>query len=256
MDHLPRSGSRHHPPPAGKQPPATSPPFTTTSSNKSHTFTKSRSISTTRTINYKEPEVNPMTTNTTVTSPAAKKKAAQDGGIKNLPRKKPTSPSAWALSPGRVAPCPSPVAVQPPTPGGRSRTTGGGISGVLNSGLQMLELKPPCPPLKRWQRCSCSRIEAKNFEAVGRVVRKLTAASVNIPMVHDSKGDVSVVCDLLDTATMLLASIESMITKLSYQAEKSCYLLTELSIIAKQEHESLAELQTWMNVVALLKVTN
>lgn len=36
--------------------------------------------------------------------------------------------------------------------------------------------------LKRW-----SRIEAKNFEAVSRVVRKLTVASANIPMLHDSK---------------------------------------------------------------------
>lgn len=40
------------------------------------------------------------------------------------------------------------------------------------------------------------------------------------------------------------------------QAEKSCYLLTELSIIAKQEHEALIELQRRMAVVALLKVSN
>ncbi|KAI3808014.1 hypothetical protein L1987_23954 [Smallanthus sonchifolius] len=338
MDHLPRSGSRRHPPPTGKQPsplltrcksenPATSPTITAISSNKSDTFTKSRSISATRTRNYKEPEVNPMTINTTLTSPAAKKKAAQDSGTKILPRKKPTSPSAWALSPGRVAPCPSPAVVQPPTPGGRSRTTGGRISGVLkyfrqkkttsledadvhrfkslnnrllqwrfanaraettmsafkamaenklfnawleilairNSNMvQRMEVRKLKNQIKLYHIMDSqmfllekwSRIEANNFEAVGRVVRKLTVASVNIPMLHDSKGDILTVCDVLDTATMLLASIESMITKLSYQAEKSCYLLTELSIIAKQEHESLAELQTWMTAVALLKVTN
>lgn len=32
-----------------------------------------------------------------------------------------------------------------------------------------------------------SRMEAKNFEAVGRVVRKLSVAALNVPLVHDSK---------------------------------------------------------------------
>ncbi|KAK1441503.1 hypothetical protein QVD17_07444 [Tagetes erecta] len=325
MDHLPRSGSRNHPPPAGKQPsplltrcksenPATSPTtFTAISSNELITFTKSRSISNTN--------ANHMAVNT---SSAAKKKASKDTSSKMLPRRKPTSPSAWALSPGRVAPCPPPVPVQSPSPGGKSKSTSGGLSGVLkyfrqkktassedtnmhifklmnnrllqwrfanaraettmpalkaeaekklfNAWLEILAIKnlnmvkrmevrklkndikfyhilnSQMFLLEKW-----SRIEAKNFEAVSRVVRKLTVASANIPMLHDSKGDVSAVCEVFETADTHLANIESTIAKLSDQAEKSCYLLTELSIIAKQEHEALTELQRRMAVVALLK---
>ncbi|KAL8199700.1 hypothetical protein R6Q57_013268 [Mikania cordata] len=333
MDHLPRSNSRHHPQPAGKHPqpllircksqnPATSPPLTTTSSNKSNTLTKSRSTSTTKTQNHKDTEVNHFMIHLP-TSQATKKKPTLDTGSKLIPRKKHTSPSAWALSPGRVAPCPSLVPIKPPSPGGR--TTRSGISGVLkyfrqkktasstedahvhsfrlmnnrllqwrfanalaeatmptvkavakkklfNAWLEILAIRNSnvvkrmeLQELKNHVRLyhimssqmflleKWSRIEAKNFEAVGRVVRKLTVASMNIPLLHDSKGDVLVVCDILDTAGMLLVDIEFMIAKLNDQAEKSCYLLTELSIIAKQEHESLAELQTWMTDVALLK---
>lgn len=44
---------------------------------------------------------------------------------------------------------------------------------IMNSQLFLLE---------KW-----SRMEAKNFEAVGRVVRKLSVASLNIPLVNDCK---------------------------------------------------------------------
>ncbi|KAJ0457049.1 putative QWRF family protein [Helianthus annuus] len=349
MDRLPRSGSRHVTPPAGNHHPplltrcksantTTSPPLATILSNNPTTFTKSRSISTTKTRSYREPEVNhfmihipnPMTTNTGhLTSAASKKKPTKDSSTKILPRKKPTSPSAWALSPGRVAPCPSlspsPVSVKPPSHGGR--TTAGGLGGVLkyfrqkksvtsedayvhsfklmnnrllqwrfanaraeftmsavkavaelkmfNVWLEILAIRNSnmvkrmeVQKLKNQIRLyhimnsqmflleKWSRIEGKNFEAVSRVVRKLTVACANIPLLYDSKGDVSSVCEVLDTANTLLSNIESAISKLSYQAEKSCYQLTELSIIAKQEHELLAELQTWMTDVALLKVSN
>ncbi|KAI3508172.1 hypothetical protein L1887_23176 [Cichorium endivia] len=353
MDHRPRSSGRHQPSPVGKQPlprlircksenPATSPPFTATLSNKSNAVTKSRSRSTAKTRNHKEMEVNSfminlsnqMKINTGVTNPAGKKKAADvcsNGDVtfvKLLPRRKPTSPSAWALSPGRPAPIKTAV-VPPksPNPGGRSsgdQGGGGRISGVLkyfrqkkvasseeadrhyskmmnnrllqwrfanaraeaamstvktvaekktfNAWLNILAIRNSNMVkrtevqklknniklynimnsqlflLEKW-----SRLEAKNIEAVGRMVRKLSVASVNIPLVHDSKGDILAVRDALDTATRLFEDIESTVPKLCCQAEKSCYLLTELSIIAKQEKESLAELQTLMHVVASLK---
>lgn len=44
---------------------------------------------------------------------------------------------------------------------------------IMNSQLFLLE---------KWLR-----MEAKNFEAVGRVVRKLSVASLNIPLVNDCK---------------------------------------------------------------------
>nr|XP_043616133.1 QWRF motif-containing protein 7 [Erigeron canadensis] len=328
MDHLSRSGSRHTPPPTGKQPLPRL--IRSRSENPPTSPTKSRSKSTTKTRSYREQEVNkltihipsPMTTiNTGLTSPATKKKAI------TLPRKKPTSPSAWALSPGRVAPFPTPIQAKAPSPAsktGGERTSGGGISGVLkyfrqrkttsleeadhhsfkvmnnrllqwrfanaraeatmstvktvaerkvfNAWLKILAIQNSNMSkqmeiqklknniklyhimnsqlflLEKW-----SRMEAKNFEAVGRMVRKLSVASINIPLVHDCKGDVLEVSNVLDTATILLEDIESTISASSYQAEKSCYLLTELSIIAKQEKESLAELQTWMTVVESLK---
>ncbi|KAI3756918.1 hypothetical protein L6452_04450 [Arctium lappa] len=322
MDRLPPSaaGKQHLPRliRCNSENPTSSPPATTILYNKSNT--KYRSRSTAKTTTYKDAEVNnfmihfqnPMTINT------KKIKPAQDLG--NNIRKKPTSPSAWALSPGRATPCSMAVPAKPPSPGGSS-----GIGGVLkyfrpkkkvasseeadwrcsklmnnrllqwrfanaraettmsdiqivaekkvfNAWIKILAIRNSNMVkrmevqklkndiklyhimnsqlflLEKW-----SRLETKNFEAVGRVVRKLSVASVNIPLVDDSKGDIFAVCDVLDNATRLLENIESTITKLYYQAENSCYLLTELSIIAKQEKESLTELQTWMLVVASLK---
>nr|GEW31757.1 QWRF motif-containing protein 7 [Tanacetum cinerariifolium] len=344
MDHLRCSGNRKSPSVTAKQPlprllrsnsenPNSSPLST---SNK---VTKSRSISITKTRSYNEAEANsfviPMSINTRLTSPTSKKKVGQDvsGRVMSLPRRKPTSPSAWALSPGRVAPYPSslvptlPPASPSPSLGGKTggeRGTGG-ISGVLkyfskkkavaaseeadrhcyklmnnrllqwrfanaqaetamsnvktlaekkafNAWLKILALRNSNVAkrmevqklendikmyhilnsqlflLEKW-----SRMEAKNFEAVGRVVRKLSVAALNVPLVHDSKGDVLAVRDEMNTATTLLENMESTITKLSDQAEKSCYMLTELSIIAKQEKECLEELQTWMSNVESLK---
>ncbi|XP_076908508.1 QWRF motif-containing protein 7-like [Bidens hawaiensis] len=236
MDHLPRSGSRRLAPPTGKQPP----PLLTRCKSENQTpsppsnFTKSRSISTTKTRSYKEPD------------------------SKTLPQKKPTSPSAWALSPGRVAPypSPSPVAVKPPSRDGK--ISGGGLRGVFkyfrqkksapsedasihsfkvmnNRLLQWrfvnVQAETTMPVVKAvaekkifnvWLAILAIRssnmvkrvevqklknairlyhivnshmfllekwssIEAKNFEAVGRIVRKLTVASLNIPMLQESK---------------------------------------------------------------------
>ncbi|KAJ0681701.1 putative QWRF family protein [Helianthus annuus] len=345
MNRLHRSGSCHRTPPVGTRPPSrltrrkgenadTSPSFTAISSNKTNA-TNPRSASTTKVRSYKDSEANnmvihlasPITINTRLTSPVSKKKSTQDGVTNILPRRKPTSPSAWALSPGRVAPFPSPVApMKAPSP--RDRSSGergrGGISGVLKyfrqkkvttmedvdrhcfalmnnrllqwrfanarAGTTMSSVRTRAEKLfNAWVKILAmrnstmvkrtevqklandiklyhimnsqlfllekwSRMEGKNFEAVSRVVRKLSVASINIPLLHDSKGNISDVCDALDTATTLLADIESTISKLSYEAEKSCYLLTELSIITKEETELLAELQAWMTNVVLLKV--
>ncbi|XP_076928536.1 QWRF motif-containing protein 7-like [Bidens hawaiensis] len=297
---------------------------------------KTRSASTTKTRSYKDSDSdndsmvrlpNPMTINTRVSSPAVKNKSTQDRGTNILPRRKPTSPSAWALSPGRVAPFPSPSPpVKSPSPGGRTggERGGGGITGVFkyfrqkktksteeadkrsftlmnnrllqwrfvnargettmstiktksekklfNVWLEILAIRNSNMVkqmeveklkndiklhhimnsqlflLEKW-----SRMEANNFEAVGRVVRKLFVASINVPLLHESKGDVADVRDALDNAATLLKNIKCTIPKLTYEAEKSCYLLTELSIIAKEETELLTELQTWMTNVVSLK---
>ncbi|KAK1431594.1 hypothetical protein QVD17_08059 [Tagetes erecta] len=340
MDLVRRSGSRNNALATGKHPMSrltgcTSPSITTISSNKLSTVTKPRSASAIKVGSHKDLETkdlmirfsNPMVINTRLSSPASKKKAKQDGRTNVLPQRKPTSPSAWALSPGRVAPFPTPMSLaKSPSPGGKSggERDGGGISGVLkyfrqkkvtssedtnrhrfalmnnrllqwrfanaraettmstirtaaqkklfNTWLEILairnanmvkrmEVKKVKNDIKLYHIMNSqlfllekwSRMEAKNFEAVSRVVRKLSVASINIPLLHDSKGDISDVYDAMTTATTLLEDIESTISKLSYEAEKSCYLLTELSIIAKEETELLSELQTWMTDVLLLK---
>ncbi|XP_071728645.1 QWRF motif-containing protein 7-like [Rutidosis leptorrhynchoides] len=336
MDHTPCSGSPYPLPLAGKQPNTR---LVRCKSEKSSTSPpKSRSRSNAKARSFREPESNklslnihsPKNINTRITSPVAKKKKTvnESNFVQILPRKKPTSPSAWALSPGRVAPCPSPVPPKPPSPGGKMNgersNRGGGISGVLkyfrqkkavsteeadrlyytlmsnrllqwrfanaraetamstvknlaekktfNAWLKILAIKNSNMAkqmevqklkndiklyhlmnsqlflLEKW-----SKLEAKNFESVGRVVRKLSVASLNVPLVHDSKGDALAVRDVMDNAETLLENIELTITNLDHQAEKSCYLLTELSIIVKQEKDCLEELVSWITIVSSLK---
>ncbi|XP_076952129.1 QWRF motif-containing protein 7-like [Bidens hawaiensis] len=338
MDHLRQSGSRHSAPSVGTRPPSRLTRYKGDDPNTSPSFTRSktRSTSTNKARSYKDSDSNsnsmihlpyPMTINTRVTSPAVKNKSTQDRGTNILPRRKPTSPFAWALSPGRFAPFPSPTPpVKSPSPGGRvgGECGGGGISGVFkyfrqkktktaeeadkrcftlinnrllqwrfvnargeiamstvktksekklfNVWLEILAIRNSNMVkrmeveklkndiklhnimnsqlflLEKW-----SRLEAKNFEAVGRGVRKLSVASINIPLLHESKGDVADVRDALDTAATLLKNIECTIPKLSQEVEKSCNLLTGLSIIAKEETELLVHLQTWMTNVVSLK---
>lgn len=143
MDRVHRSGSRNYRKhPLSRLTGCTSPSVTTVSSNKSNVVTKPRSAYVVKTESYKDLEANdfmikfldPMVINTRLSSPAAKKKARQDDGAKVLPRRKPTSPSAWALSPGRVSPFPTPTPpTKSPSPGGKSggEHGGGGIGGVL-----------------------------------------------------------------------------------------------------------------------------
>ncbi|KAL8233114.1 hypothetical protein R6Q57_002892 [Mikania cordata] len=290
----------------GDENPDVSPTFTTILSNKANMVSKYRSTSATKARSYKDSDVNnfvinlpnPMTINTQLTSPTCKKKPTSNNVTTILPRRRPTSPSAWALSPGRVSPFIPPV---PPlkSPSSSDNTSGKHGSGGIKDVLKYFRMKKAASSnvidqhcfllmsnrLLQWQFANAraettmsivrtrtekklfnawlkiltirnsnmvkrmeveraknniklydimnsqlfllekwSRIEAKNFEAVGRVVRKLSVASINVPLLHDSK------------------------------AEKSCYLLTELSIIAKEEIESLVELQTWMTHVVSIKV--
>ncbi|PIM98543.1 hypothetical protein CDL12_28975 [Handroanthus impetiginosus] len=183
-----------------------------------------------------------------------------------------TSPSAWALSPGRSAfPCPSPAlaALQVPKSPASHR-----FRVVYNRFLQwrfanaraeasMAAVKKVAQKkvFNGWIRISIIRniiaekrilvhklkhvtkayqilnsemrllnewsgIEPKNVEAVGRVVRKLSAISLCLPLVQNA------------------------------EVERTCFLLTELSVMLKQQKQFFQELERSVGVFASLESWN
>ncbi|KAL0292330.1 UNVERIFIED_CONTAM: QWRF motif-containing protein 7 [Sesamum calycinum] len=245
-----------------------------------------------------------------------------------------TSPSAWALSPGRSLPCssPAPVAPVPKSPASyeklmkqEAKSGGGGVGGVLKYFRQkkvspLLEeeyrrfrvvynrllqwrfanarAEASMAAVKRvaqkklfngWARVCVmrnlmmekrvliqklrhqlklyhimnselrllnewSKLEPKNVEAVGRVVRKLSAISVCLPLVHNAEGDVMSVYDAMSMAMGVMEGIEAMILDMHWQVERTCFLLTELSVMLKQQKQFFQELESSVSVVASLEV--
>ncbi|KAL0317660.1 UNVERIFIED_CONTAM: QWRF motif-containing protein 7 [Sesamum angustifolium] len=230
-----------------------------------------------------------------------------------------TSPSAWALSPGRSLPCssPAPVAPVPKSPASyeklmkqEAKSGGGGVGGVLkyfrqkkvsplleeeyrrfrvvyNRLLQwrfanaraeasmaavkrvaqlMMEKRVLIQKLRHQLKLyhimnsemsllnEWSRLEPKNVEAVGRVVRKLSAISVCLPLVHNAEGDVMSVYDAMSMAMGVMEGIEALILDMHWQVERTCFLLTELSVMLKQQKQFFQELESSVSVVASLEV--
>ncbi|KAK3221086.1 hypothetical protein Dsin_015056 [Dipteronia sinensis] len=100
-----------------------------------------------------------------------------------------------------------------------------------------------------------TKIEGKNFEAVGRVTRKLSAISVKIPFDDDdTKADVESVYKAMSTAVQVMNGIEETITKFFPQAEKILYMVTELASTLEQEDEYLKELDTIIPQIPTLLV--
>ncbi|KAL9163558.1 hypothetical protein ABFS82_06G048200 [Erythranthe guttata] len=247
-----------------------------------------------------------------------------------------TSPSAWALSPGRSLPCSSPaplaVAPVPKSPASSGKLTkrepkvggGGGVSSVLNyfrqkkvspiveeeynryrvayntllqwrfanaradSSMAAVKQVAQKKLFNGWVRISLaksllmekrsliqklkhelklyqiisseikllnewSKIEPKNVEAVGRVVRKLSAVSVCLPLVHNAEGDTMSVYDAVSTAVEVMDNVRAMILDMHLQVEKTCYLLTELSVMLKQQKQFFEELEKRVTLVASLE---
>ncbi|KAK6132207.1 hypothetical protein DH2020_034027 [Rehmannia glutinosa] len=211
-----------------------------------------------------------------------------------------TSPSAWALSPGRSLPCSSPApAAVPKSPASYDKLMkkeakgggGGGVGGVLkyfrqkkvsplleeeyhqfrvtyNRMLQwrfanaraeasMATVKRVAQKkmLNAWVRISVIRnlivekriliqklkhemklyqilksemrlldewwrIEPKNIAAVGRVVRKLSAISVCLPLVQNAEADTMSVYDAMSTAMEVMDNIKAMILDMHWQVQE------------------------------------
>ncbi|KAM3344798.1 QWRF motif-containing protein 7 [Capsicum galapagoense] len=103
--------------------------------------------------------------------------------------------------------------------------------------------------LREWQR-----IELKNSEAVGRVARKLSAISLCLPLVDGAEAKVMSVYDAMISAEEIMDSIQDLIMNMQWQVEQSCYLLTQLIVILKQEEEFLEELESHLKTVDSLEV--
>ncbi|XP_011076516.1 QWRF motif-containing protein 7 [Sesamum indicum] len=230
-----------------------------------------------------------------------------------------TSPSAWALSPGRSLPCssPAPVAMAPVPKSPASyeklmkqevKSGGGGVGGVLkyfrqkkvsplleeeyrrfrvayNRLLQwrfanaraeasmaavkrvaqkkllnvwarismmrnlMMEKRVLIQKLKRQLKLyhvmnsemgllnEWSRLEPKNVEAVGRVVRKLSAISICLPLLQNAEGDVMSVYDAMSMAMGVMEGIEAMILDMHSQQQKQFFqeLENRVSMVASLE---------------------
>ncbi|XP_051138364.1 QWRF motif-containing protein 7 [Andrographis paniculata] len=99
-----------------------------------------------------------------------------------------------------------------------------------------------------------SRIEKKNTEAVGRVVRKLSAISVCLPLVQNAEGDTTAVDGAISTATEVMGSITEMVQNMNWQVEKECFLITELSIVLNQQKQMFQQLQKCVTLVASMAV--
>ncbi|XP_057804663.1 QWRF motif-containing protein 7 isoform X2 [Salvia miltiorrhiza] len=101
-----------------------------------------------------------------------------------------------------------------------------------------------------------SRIEARNVEAVGRVVRKLSAISLCLPLLEDAQADVMTVYDAISTASEVVENIKAIILDMYCQVEKTCFLVTELSVMLKQCKQFFQELENPVALVASLQVMN
>ncbi|CAN4097242.1 unnamed protein product [Withania somnifera] len=106
-----------------------------------------------------------------------------------------------------------------------------------------------CQLLREWQR-----LELKNSEAVGRVARKLSAISLCLPLVNGAEAKVMSIYDAMISAEEIIDGIQDFIMNMQWQVEQSCYLLTQLIVILKQEEEFLKELENHIKTVVSLEV--
>ncbi|XVF49388.1 hypothetical protein PTKIN_Ptkin04bG0007600 [Pterospermum kingtungense] len=94
------------------------------------------------------------------------------------------------------------------------------------------------------------KLEGKNCEAVSRVIRKLSAILVRVPLIHDAKADVESMYEAISAAIEVIEGIEETILKIfSQPVEKLLYLVTELISMVEQEKECLEEMEKVITLV-------
>ncbi|GFQ04709.1 QWRF motif-containing protein 7 [Phtheirospermum japonicum] len=97
------------------------------------------------------------------------------------------------------------------------------------------------------------KLEPRNVEAVGRVVRKLSAISLCLPLVQNAEANTMSVYDAIATALEVMDNIKAMILDMHWQVERTCFLLTELSVMLKQHKHFFQELEKRVTFVASLE---
>ncbi|KAM7251654.1 hypothetical protein ACFE04_023537 [Oxalis oulophora] len=98
--------------------------------------------------------------------------------------------------------------------------------------------------LNKWEK-----LDAKNLQAVSRVSRKLVGISLKVPLMDDTKADLTSLQQAMNMAVETMDDIQANITKFLSQVEKMLYLVTELSSITEQENEYLEEVDKILNLV-------
>ncbi|XVF11210.1 hypothetical protein REPUB_Repub08aG0006400 [Reevesia pubescens] len=95
------------------------------------------------------------------------------------------------------------------------------------------------------------KLEGKNYEAISRVIRKLSGILVRVPLIQDAKADVESISEAISAAIAVMDGIETTIIKIFSQqpAEKILYMVTELISMADQQKEYLEEMEKVITLV-------
>ncbi|KAK8583727.1 hypothetical protein V6N13_109122 [Hibiscus sabdariffa] len=94
------------------------------------------------------------------------------------------------------------------------------------------------------------KLEGRNLEAVSRVIRKLSAVLVRVPLVQEAKADENSLSEIMSTAIEVMDGIEANILNIfSQPVEKMLYLVTELISMVEQEKQCLEEMENAITLV-------
>ncbi|XP_030486763.2 QWRF motif-containing protein 7 [Cannabis sativa] len=110
-------------------------------------------------------------------------------------------------------------------------------------------LNPQVLHLNEW-----AKLEKRNQESVGKLATKLSAISIQLPLINGAKADVMSIYEAMYTAIDAMDGIESIITKYFIEVERILYMVTELLITTKQQIENLEELEKTVTLATTLLV--
>ncbi|KAK9672805.1 hypothetical protein RND81_12G125900 [Saponaria officinalis] len=119
----------------------------------------------------------------------------------------------------------------------------------LKQKVKLLEIvSPQIELLKEWEK-----LEKKNCEAVGRVIRKLSAYSTKLPLVNGAMAELVSLFDAMRLALEVMENIEDMIINFYFQAENVSNLLRELIDTVELNMECFCELEKQIESVMTLE---
>ncbi|KAK6790014.1 hypothetical protein RDI58_013814 [Solanum bulbocastanum] len=158
------------------------------------------------------------------------------------------SRSAWALSPGR------PLPIVPKSPSSRKLkmdtskdvSDSGGVTSVLKY-FKQKKISPILEEDFHQYRLMNNRLVQWRF-----VNARVEASMAAIKRVAQAK--VMTIYDAMISAEEVMDGIQDFIMNMQWQIEQSCYLLTQLIVILKQEEEFLEELESHLKTVDSLEV--